>query len=123
MISTKVHGVLDYSMALILILLPFLLGFPSGNVANVPVALGLLTIAYSALTKYEMGPFKVIPMKLHLGLDFMSGVLLVVSPWLFGFAEIIIWPFVVLGIIEVGAALLTEKKSPLVARKNSREIR
>ena len=79
--------------------------------------------AYSALTKYEMGPFRVIPMKLHLGLDFMSGVLLVVSPWLFGFAEIIIWPFVVLGIIEVGAALLTEKKSPLVARKNSREIR
>jgi|SRR5690606_25243879 len=118
MIPTKIHGFLDYSMALLLILLPFLLVFPSGSATNIPILLGLLTIAYSALTRYELGPFKVIPMKLHLIIDFISGVLLIAAPWLFGFADKVVWPFVILGMVEVGASILTKKSPPVVARRN-----
>ena len=40
----------------------------------------------------------------------LAGVLLATSPWLFGFAEEVKWPFVILGIAQVGAAIFTSKK-------------
>jgi hypothetical protein len=51
---------------------------------------------------------RVIPMPVHLTLDALSGALLAVSPWLFGFADHVWVPHVVLGLFEIGAALLTE---------------
>ena len=40
-------------------------------------------------------------------LDAGSGLLLAVSPWVFGFASVIWVPHVVLGIMEIGAAMVT----------------
>jgi hypothetical protein len=41
-------------------------------------------------------------------IDLMSGIFLAVSPWLFGFADEVYLPHLVLGILEVGAALFTK---------------
>jgi hypothetical protein len=43
----------------------------------------------------------------HLLLDAASGLLLAVSPWLFGFADRVFWPHLVIGLVEIGAALTT----------------
>ena len=73
-----------------------------------PVALGAGALLYSLLTDYELGLVRALPMTLHLGLDFCSGALLAVSPWLFGFADDVWLPHVAFGLFEIGAALLTQ---------------
>lgn len=108
-IPTKVHGVLDYLMGLLLIVAPWLLGFASdGADTAVPVTLGIAVIIYSLLTRYELGVVPAIPMPAHLWLDAASGALLAASPWLFGFADYIWWPHLVFGLLEIGAAVTTQ---------------
>lgn len=46
----------------------------------------------SLITRYELSPTKLIPLKVHLGADIAAGFLLAASPWLLGFAEVIWWP-------------------------------
>jgi SPW repeat len=108
-IPTQFHGILDYAMGALLIVAPYLLGFADGSAAQyVPQAVGLATLLMSLITDYELSVAKLIPMPVHLGVDAASGLLLAASPWLFGFADRVFWPHLVLGLAEVGAALLTQ---------------
>lgn len=124
MISTKVHGYLDYLMGTLFILLPFHPAIPEGAASTLLVILGAGVILYSLITDYELGLLKILAMKTHLALDVLGGLLLALSPWLFGFADELIWPFIVLGVLEIGAGLFTAKKPPFEAnpthRKDSR---
>jgi hypothetical protein len=107
-ITTRTHGVLDYLMGALLIVAPYLLGFADGTAAQwVPQILGAGAIVYSLLTDYELGAVRLIPMPVHLLLDIGSGVLLAASPWLFGFADRVFWPHVILGVLEIGAGIMT----------------
>jgi len=113
-IPTRVHGLLDYCVGLLLILAPWLLGFArQGAETWVPVALGVGALLYSLCTDYEWGAVRAIPMPVHLGLDFGSGVLLGASPWLFGFAQEVWVPHLAIGLFEIGAALLTQARPGL----------
>jgi SPW repeat len=108
-IPTRFHGVLDYAMGVLLIVAPYLLGFADGTAAQyVPQALGLATLLMSLVTDYELSVAKLIPMSVHLGVDAAAGLLLAASPWLFGFADRVFWPHLVLGVAEIGAALMTQ---------------
>jgi hypothetical protein len=108
-IPTKIHGVLDYLMGLLLIASPWIFGFADGSAAQwVPVILGLGALVYSLLTRYELGVMPVISMPAHLGLDVAGGALLAVSPWLFGFSELVYWPHLIFGLLEIGAGLMTK---------------
>ena len=107
-IPTRVHGVLDYAMGILLILAPWLLGFAAwGAETWVPSILGVAAVGYSFFTDYELGLIHAIPMRTHLALDAGSGVFLAASPWLFGFAGLVYLPHLILGLVEIGAALTT----------------
>jgi hypothetical protein len=109
-LSTKVHGVMDYLMGVILIAAPWLLDFARGGAETwVPVILGAGTIIYSLMTDYEFGLSRNISMGTHLTLDLWGGVLLAASPWIFGFSEYVYLPHLILGILEIGASLTTER--------------
>jgi hypothetical protein len=109
-ISTKAHGFLDYLFGLLLIGAPWILGFARNGMETwVPVVLGAGTILYSLLTNYELGLTGLISMRTHIGLDIAAGLLLAVSPWLFGFADYIWQPHLIVGIMEVAIALLTRR--------------
>ncbi len=89
---------------------PWVLNFDRGGIETwLPVILGATTILYSLLTDYELGMAKVISMRTHLALDFISGALLAVSPWLFGFADYVWAPHLIVGLIEIGVTLLTTR--------------
>lgn len=110
-VPTRVHGVLDYLTGVLLIAAPYLFGFADGGLAQwLPMALGVGAIAYSLLTDYELGVARVFSMPAHLGLDAASGLLLAVSPWLFGFASVVWVPHVVIGVFEVVASLITRTR-------------
>jgi hypothetical protein len=111
MIPTKIHGVIDYLVGLLLIAAPYLLGFADGSAAQwVPMVLGAATLVYSLFTNYELSIARLIPMPVHLGLDMASGALLALSPWLFGFSEIIWWPHVLVGILEIVIPMVTSRR-------------
>ena len=61
----------------------------------------------SLITDYELSLTKLIPMPVHLGVDAAGGLLLAASPWLFGFADRVYWPHLILGLVEIGAGLMT----------------
>lgn len=110
-IPTRVHGILDYLMGIVLLGAPWFLGFNSpGADTYLPVLLGILAISYSLFTDYEFGAVKVLSMQTHLWFDLASGVLLAASPWLFDFADHVYLPHLVLGLVEIAASLLTERK-------------
>jgi len=107
-IPTYAHGAVDYLVGLILIMAPFVLGFADNGPAQwVPMALGAAILIMSLITNYELSLAKVIPMPLHLGVDAAGGLLLAASPWLFGFADQVFWPHLIIGLLEIGAALTT----------------
>lgn len=109
-ISTRVHGMLDYMMGILLIASPWIFGFDRGGAETwIPVILGAGAIIYSLLTDYELGASKKISMPTHLWLDVASGAFLAVSPWLFDFDEYVYLPHLILGLLEIGAGLMTKK--------------
>lgn len=108
-LSTRVHGYMDYLMGALLIAAPWLLDFDRGGAETwVPVVLGAGVILYSLMTDYELGAVKALSMRTHLWLDGLGGALLAASPWLFDFDEYVWLPHLVLGLLEIGAALTTE---------------
>ncbi|MGF9758021.1 SPW repeat protein [Microvirga sp. 0TCS3.31] len=107
-IPTGIHGVIDYLTGLLLVVAPFVLGFADGGAAQwVPIILGAAILGMSLMTDYELSLAKVIPMPLHLGVDALGGLLLAASPWLFGFADQVFWPHLIIGLMEIGVSLMT----------------
>lgn len=108
MITTKTHGVIDYLTGALLIAAPYLFGFANGGTAEIlPQLIGAAIILMSLITRYELSAAKLIPLKVHLGTDIAAGILLAASPWLFGFAELIWWPHLLVGLMEIVVASIT----------------
>jgi hypothetical protein len=108
-IPTRIHGLLDYTVGILLVASPWLFNFSDGGAQTwIPVVLGLGVLGYSLATRYEFGLVKLIPMPIHLILDTGGGLFLAISPWLFGFSDQVWIPFVVIGVFEIAAAALTQ---------------
>jgi hypothetical protein len=114
--STRAHGFLDYIVGLLLLFAPNLLGFANvgGAAVMVPRIVGVIAIVQSIFTRYEMGPIKMLPMRMHLINDYIVGAFLAVSPWLFRFydpANQRLWvPHLVVGLGILLVTALTEKE-------------
>lgn len=120
MVGTKIHGLLDYLMGIALISAPLLLNMASdGPETWVPALVGLAIIGYSLFTKYELGLWKIISVRTHLRLDLITGIILCISPWLFGFSHLVWTPHFLLGIIMVCISIVT-KPRPSATYRNKR---
>lgn len=109
-IPTRIHGIIDYVVGIALIAAPWIFQFDDAlNRAAVwtPIVLGLGTILYSLFTDYELGVMRSIPMRVHLMIDLAAGVILAASPWLFGFADEVYLPHLIVGLAEIGVSLMT----------------
>jgi hypothetical protein len=127
-IPTRVHALLDYTVGVLLIAAPWIFQFADESSAAkwIAVIAGIAMIGLSAMTDYEGGFLtRAIPMRMHLATDAAVGVVLVASPWLFGFADqgVNAWlPFVAIGVAELGAAAMTSPV-PDTARARGRQAR
>ena len=121
-IPTRLHAPLDYIVGAGLIAAPW--SFQFSDLTTPPVisiALGIGLIAYSLLTNYELGVWKVAPMAVHNLIDIAAGALLAVSPWLFGFAYegANVWlPFVVVGLAAIFLGLTTKQQGGYSYRRS-----
>lgn len=86
-ITPNQHGILDFSVAAVLIVAPFLLGLGGSSSLAVwlSVATGIAVIVLSLLTDYRYGLLRLIPFKGHLLVDALVGLAFVMIPFVVGF--------------------------------------
>ena len=112
MVGTRVHGLLDYLMGIGLIGAPLLLNLATDGVETwVPALLGLAIIIYSLFTNYELGVWKFISVRTHLKLDLIAGIILCLSPWIFGFSHLVWTPHLLLGIILICISIVSKPRA------------
>lgn len=117
-IPTKVHGALDYIVAIALIFAPMLFKFSDvgGAAVIIPMVLGVGLFAYSLFTNYEWGLVRVLGMPYHLIIDVVASIFLAISPFVFGFADkpLNVWlPHVAVGITVI-LVVIFSKTQPQV---------
>ncbi|HEY8565749.1 MAG TPA: hypothetical protein VIL65_09630 [Beijerinckiaceae bacterium] len=111
-LPTRIHGVIDYLWGLALIAAPFVLGFADGGAAQwTALVAGAGALVYAAVTDFELGIWRLLPMPAHLVIDGLGGAALAASPFLFGFADQVRWPHVLFGLFAVVASLITETRA------------
>ena len=111
-ITSRVHGMLDYAVGVVLVVSPWLFGFSDvgGAAVAVPMVVGALVLLQSLMTDYELSVENALPLPVHLAADVVAGAFLAASPWLFGFADegVAAWlPHLLIGVGMVAVALLT----------------
>jgi uncharacterized membrane protein HdeD (DUF308 family) len=108
------HGMLDYPAGILLIASPWIFGFSDVDAArNVAIVIGVVVLAQSLMTDYEFSVVDVLPLSAHLMMDVLAGIVLAVSPWLFGFADegTEAWlPHLVFGLGLLAAGLMTQRE-------------
>lgn len=78
-ISAEIHGIIDYLVVAFLWLAPFVFEL-SNFISMIVYCLGGVHLLLTLLTNFKYGAFKVIPLGLHSGIEFVVGVVLILSP-------------------------------------------
>src|SRR5205085_6034755 len=122
-IPTKYHAPLDYIVGAFLIAAPWIFDFSGRTTPTViGVVLGAGLIAYSLITDYELGVWKLAPMAVHNLIDIVAGALLAASPWIFDFADETanVWvPHLVVGLAAIFLGLTTMQQGGYSYRKSA----
>jgi hypothetical protein len=115
-IPTSVHGAVDHVVGPTLIAAPTFLRLPKASPEGIaPRINGAVAALYSNLTDYELSLKNLIPMRVHLALDAVSGATLAAVPWVTGARRrgVAHWlPHTLLGAFEIGMALTTKTEPP-----------
>jgi hypothetical protein len=111
-ISTRTHGVIDYTWATAAAAVPEKLPGAKGT-ASLLRGASLAASASSMITNYEAGVFRVMPMKGHLALDMVLCAALLVSPLFLPASErrFAAVPFA-FGLFGLMTGLMTQTVSP-----------
>jgi len=81
MISSKVHGNLDYITALFFLAAPSL--FPLSQTGTIlSYALAIVHFLMTIFTGFSLGLIKIIPLKFHGYVELIVGLALIVVPWI-----------------------------------------
>jgi hypothetical protein len=120
-ITEKAHTVIGLVVGALLALSPMLFSFTDNQAAStIAMLIGVFIILNELITTSPFSPVKLVPMNIHVLLDVVTGVFLLVSPWLFNFVnenEPSQWvPHVAVGLLVVGYALLTRPNDGSLAR-------
>jgi hypothetical protein len=81
-----VHGLAEYVGAAVLVAAPFVLDFTSGAATAVAIVLGVLVIILAASTEGPTSLINSVQLQLHVLLDYLLAVVLIASPFVFGFS-------------------------------------
>lgn len=107
LINPTVHGYLDYATVVLFLLAPNLLSL-SGLPAMIAYALAVIHLAVTLVTDFPSGIFKLIPFTLHGWIERIVGPVLVVLPFVLGFAETAKYFYIVVGIVIIVVGVLTD---------------
>lgn len=108
-IPTRVHALLDYVLGIVIAVFPYATGYAYRGVVGYGCAvLGLGLFVYSLFTNYEYAAVRIIPMKVHLGLDALGGLVLIILALAAGGPSGATVPLLILGVLEIGSSMMTQ---------------
>jgi hypothetical protein len=110
LISTKLHGALDYAGGAGSLAAPRVLR--DRRASAILAVAGVGTLVTSGLTDYELGIRRVLPMRVHLAADAATGALLLAAAGLLrhrGASLVDCAPLALVGATELAASVLTER--------------
>ena len=110
-ISSKVHTIIGLVVGVALIVAPWLFQFSDVNAAKwSAIIIGIIGALSELTSTSPSSPLKLVPMRAHLAMDVVLGIVLALSPWLFGFSDekTNAWlPHLIVGILIIAYALMT----------------
>jgi hypothetical protein len=108
-IPAFVHGLLEYGVGALFIAAPFVLAFDSDTATAVSIIAGVIVLIVAASTAMSTGLIKSIPVQAHVVLDYILAILLIASPFLFGFDDdgTATAFFIVLGVVHLLLTIAT----------------
>jgi hypothetical protein len=114
-----VHGVLDYPLAAVLIVLPFVLSFDDGAAKWIAFAFGIGAAVLAVGTAWPTGIVRIIPPLLHGYADVTVTVALIVLPFIIGFSDhtTALVFYVIVGAGGLAATLVTRFDPPMQAER------
>ena len=107
-INTKLHGILDYALGLILVLSPWIFNYSRAGLAEllIPIVSGFTAIIYTLFTDAEFGIVRKIKLSNHFLLDLILGSFLVASPKLFNYTGYVyLLPYLWIGLAKIFISL------------------
>ena len=114
-----VHGVLDYPLAAVLIVLPLVLSFDDSAAKWIAFAFGIGAAVLAVGTAWPTGIVRIIPPLLHGYADIAVTVALIVLPFIVGFSDhtTALVLYLIVGAGGLGATLVTHFEPPASAER------
>jgi hypothetical protein len=111
-ISSKTHTYIGAVVGVVLIVAPWIFQFDEVDAAKwSAIGVGLFVLVNELVTTSPAALLKIVPMRVHVMLDVVTGIFLLATPFLFGFADedANAWvPHIVVGLLIAGYALVTD---------------
>src|SRR5699024_11573556 len=109
----------------IFIVAPWLFQFSDVKAAKwAAIIIGIVGVLSELTSTSPSSPMKLVPMRVHLGMDVVLGLILALSPWLFGISDekLNAWlPHLIVGILIIGYALMTRPDDAVVPNRPAHE--
>ena len=117
--KVKAHNYIDYVLAVLLMVSPWIFEMGSENMAGrITFSVGLSILLVNFITYHKLGLARILHVKTHLKVDFFLGLFLLVSPFLYGFYETIFLPQLILGLLVITNTLFIKLTSKKLKRAN-----
>ncbi len=109
LVPWTVHVAIEYAAAVLLIAAPFLFGFETDTARWTAIALGVVVLLIAVISRSPISVTKTLPTSAHATLDYVLVVVLVLAPFVLGFADdtAAVTFFVLLGVAHAATSLLT----------------
>ena len=117
-VSLPLHGLVEYGEGALSIAAPFLFSFDTDAATVVSVVIGTLILVLAVLTAAPTGIVRNLPLDSHIVLDYVLAVVLVGSPFVFGFTDdaTALAYFILLGVAHLLLTVLTRFRGEGVNR-------
>lgn len=92
-VTKNFHAFLDYPVAIVLMVAPFVLGLGEAQPLArwLAVGTGAAALVLTIFTNHKLGLIRVLPYQFHLAVDAMVGIVFLVAPFVFGFSGLDAW--------------------------------
>ena len=110
-INTKLHGVLDYFTALLLVASPWFFEYAGNNIQTwISLGVGITVVLNILFTDFEFGIIRVLKMESHLAIDMLCATILLTASWILNVSQEVMLFFLVISIFQAALALATRNR-------------
>ena len=109
LIPWVVHEAVEYAVVVLLVLAPFLFDFSNDAAKWASIAIGVAVLVVALISRGRLGATQVLSSSAHVTLDYVTAAVLVLAPFVLGFADdtSAVTFFVLLGVAHMALTLLT----------------